>query len=162
MKFIPVILWITLLLSGCTSSSPGLTETPTYAYPPANNVAVQPTAVPAYPLPENSATAEKKEMQSGAVFLEGGDVSLSTEQPNKAFIHLFGSLPTPCHQLHSQISPPNEKQQIQVKVESQVPVGVVCAQVITVFDEQIDLGEYASGTYQFWVNGTQIGGFVIP
>jgi len=161
MKFLTVVLWIALLLSGCTSS-PGLAETPAYAYPPANTFAVQPTQLSAYPLPGNSATAETKEMQSGAVFLEGGDVSLSTDQPNKAFLHLFGSLPTPCHQLHSQISPPDAQHQIQVVLNSQVPVDMVCAQVITAFDDQIDLGEYASGTYQVWVNGTQIGGFVIP
>lgn len=73
---------------------------------------------------------------------------------------LRGMLPSPCHRLLITFDEPNTSNEIQIQALVAVDPEMICAQVLTDFEEVVSLGSYATGaTYTVWINGTQVAEF---
>jgi len=68
--------------------------------------------------------------------------------PPQVSLTLAGDLPTPCNQLRTEVSPPDEENRILVDVYSVVEPNQVCVQVLEIFEESIDLESFPTGHYQ--------------
>lgn len=64
-----------------------------------------------------------------------------------------GELPTPCHGLSTHVTPEADGQVAVVMTVTQPPADTVCAQVIEPFEEILDLGAFAPGTYTLLLDG---------
>jgi hypothetical protein len=57
------------------------------------------------------------------------------------------------------VSDPDELNRINIEVYSVADADVICVQVLEPFEETVSLGSFASGTYQVYINGEEIGEF---
>lgn len=110
----------------------------------------------ASPAPWQPAPSDKN-LERGEVFLQSTDIRTLESLPPQFMLSLKGSLPTPCHQLRVQVSPPDAQNEIQVEVYSLVDPQEICIQMLQDFEVNIPLGSFASGRYQVVVNGEQVG-----
>lgn len=95
----------------------------------------------------------------GNVFINEASLVIRESFPPQISLALSGDLPTPCHELRVEIGSPDQDNKIMVDVYSVVDSNVACTQVLESFQEQIDLGTFASGHYSVWVNGELAGEF---
>ncbi len=136
-----------LLFSACAP-----TETP----PPSPT----PTRAPATPVPQPYAPQpEDSSLKRASVFLESIDLLPVIGAP-EVRLHLSGNLPTPCHALRVEISPPDAANAIAVSVYSVVDPDLMCEDVLRRFDVTVSLGEYPPGRYTVFVNGARVGDFL--
>jgi hypothetical protein len=91
--------------------------------------------------------------------MENSSVVVIPSQPAETRLELSGSLPDPCHELRVVVSPPDDKNNIKVKVYSVTDPTMICITVIKPFTATIPLGNYASGRYTVDVNDTRVGQF---
>jgi hypothetical protein len=101
-------------------------------------------------------------MDRGSVFIDSAEVVLMESDPVQIRLLLQGNLPTPCHQLRAEVSPPDDQNRIMVDVYSLVDPEVVCTQVLEPFEAGIPLGAYVEGDFSVSVNGDQVGTFDLP
>ena len=95
----------------------------------------------------------------GEVFIDAAD-SLSMDSfPPQYSLTLKGSLPTPCHELRVAYDEPDSDNRINLDTYSVADPNVVCAQVLTPFEESVYLGSFPGGHYTVWVNGVQVAEF---
>lgn len=66
-----------------------------------------------------------------------------------------GDLPTPCHGLSSHVGPLADGQVTVVMTVTQPDADTMCAQVITPFEETLDLGSFAPGDYVMLLGGVE-------
>jgi hypothetical protein len=124
------------------------------AYPPAGAPAAMPQ--PYQPMPEDA------QMQQGEVFLDSAQITTAESMPPQHMLHLTGNMPTPCHLLRVEVSPPDAQNKIAVKVYSVVPKDQACTQVLAPFDGTVQLTGLASGTYTVVVNDQPAGEITVP
>jgi hypothetical protein len=105
--------------------------------------------------PLSSDTAFKR----SSVFIETIDLLVMESFPPQISLQLTGSLPTPCHQLRVKTNPPDAENRIDIEVYSVVNPGMMCAQVLSPFDANVQLGSFPVGHYSVWINGEKIGEF---
>ncbi len=162
----------TPLLPGPVSSpvSPQAT-TPTHqAYPAAPTGAAtapgpasaQPSAYPALPLALTPGAPYGKEGKViGNAFVEEAGARYDTAN-GRLIITVAGYLPTPCHTLQTQVTPPDDQKNIRVQVFSLVDPSQICTQVTHPYETSLPLDKPPSGTYKVWVNDKSIGDVVVP
>lgn len=168
------------LLSACAEPS-GMPTEPGVAYPLAPTVPPKTGfTAPPYPLPTQELSPEApitepypisgemytvpvtpipgdENMIQGTVFIEGSDIITMESFPLQYAIAISGNLPTPCHQLRSKVSQPDDQNRINVEVFTLTKPNEMCIQVLKPFEAVIPLGSYPSGKYTIWLNGKQIG-----
>ena len=93
----------------------------------------------------------------GNVYLDSTEIVLRESYPVQAVLLIRGSLPTPCHELKVEVSPPDDQNRILVSVYSLSDPNQVCIQVLEPFEETAELGRFTQGTYSVWVNGEPVG-----
>ncbi len=81
--------------------------------------------------------------------------------PPAYLLKIIGSLPTPCHQLRTDVGLPTLDNRIHVQVYSVVDLKRVCPQVVQPYQTTVSLGSYVRGTYIVLVND-QIVGQITP
>ena len=100
-------------------------------------------------------------MKRGSVSLDSKSVTYDAAH-KQAVLNLSGSLPTPCHQLKTEVSKPDAQNRIDVSVYTLVNPALMCTQVIKPFEAAVPLGQLASGRYTVYVNNAQVGEVTIP
>ncbi len=145
MKYIIYSLLIVYLLAACAPSGPS-PNAPVSSGDPATPGSEMPPR-PSLPLPEDTA------LERGPAFLDSADLLVLESFPPQYMLSLAGSLPTPCHQLRVNVSPPNAENVIVVTVYSLVDPEVMCIQVLQAFNENINLGSFPPGKYSVQIDG---------
>jgi hypothetical protein len=117
-----------------------------------------PAPQPWEPHPDDAA------LTRGEAFLDAAELLILESFPLQIRLRLAGALPTPCHALRVAVAPPDANNVIAVEVYTVVDPEMICAQVLTEFDDSIPLGsfptaEHPSGTYKVLVNGEPAGEF---
>lgn len=156
-----------LLLTACIAyrpdSPPGLnrpdTDKPVAATPiPLDEV----TAVPLEPVEPD---VDAKAGPVAPVYINETNLNIMESYPIQLSLSVSGELPTPCHELHMNVAPPNADNEIHIDVYSQVPdADLMCVQVMEPFDTNlsIDVSGLADGTYSVFVNKELVGTFSYP
>lgn len=111
---------------------------------------------PSLPLPEDTT------LERGPAFVDSAEVLILESFPPQYMLSLAGSLPTPCHQLRVNVSPPDAENVIVVTVYSLVDPNMICIQVLQSFAENINLGSFAPGKYAVQIDGGPILEFDAP
>ena len=101
--------------------------------------------------------AAQSEGERGGVYLDSLEIIQRESYPVQIALVLQGSLPTPCHELRTEVAQPDEQGRIVVDVYSLVDPDEVCIQVLQPFEETVELGSYTQGTFTVWVNGEMVG-----
>jgi hypothetical protein len=91
----------------------------------------------------------------GPVYLDSVEVLLLESYPVQVRALVKGSLPTPCHSLDWEVSGPDDAGRITLDLYSTAEDGAVCVQVLEPFEESIDVGSFASGSYVLVVGGVE-------
>ncbi|MGH2606114.1 MAG: hypothetical protein ACRDG5_05945 [Anaerolineales bacterium] len=103
--------------------------------------------------------AAQSEGEQGGVYLVSMEIIQRESYPVQVALVLQGSLPTPCHELRTDVAEPDEQGRIVVDVYSLFDRDEMCIQVLQAFEETVELGSYTQGTFTVWVNGEQVGEF---
>ena len=156
-----------LFLAACEFALPG-TGTPSPG--PDQPVGVTPagTGTAAQPTSTGSPTSTTAPGSGGGVrsevYIEGAELEVAESYPVQVYLHVWGNTPTPCHKLKYEISDPDEFNRIDVEMWTEADPGVVCIQVLSPFDEriQIPMQGQADGRYEVWLNGEYVGEFDYP
>ena len=101
----------------------------------------------------------EEKMKRGEATINGSEVLLLESYPVQARLSLKGTLPTLCHHLRAQVSPPDADSRIQVELYSLYDPDEICIQVLQAFETTIPLGSLPDGDYTVWLNGVQVGKF---
>jgi len=141
-----------------------LPETPTPDLPSAPEPIplLQPTPVDDQPMPTKEPgmlPAIPAGTNRGNIYLDEISLILRESSPVQVAIYVSGSLPTPCHDFHADIQPPDEENRIFVELYSTSDPNVICIQVLEPLDTTIELGTFPAGKYSVWVNSEKIGEF---
>ena len=100
-------------------------------------------------------------MKRGSAAIDSQNVAYDAAQ-KQPVLALSGSLPTPCHQLQTEVSKPDAQNRIQVSVYTLVNPNTICTQVIKPFEKAVPLGALPPGTYTIYVNNAQVGEVTVP
>jgi hypothetical protein len=95
----------------------------------------------------------------GNVYLDSTELLTLESFPLQFTLVFKGNLPTPCHQLHVEVGPPDADNRINVDVYSVVQTDMACVQVLEPFEQNLPLGSFPAGHYTLWVNGELIAEF---
>ena len=145
---------IAFTLSAC---GPGTHVPPTANIEPSSTPqASRPTPSP---IPSATSTPTDSNLVRGNVFLDSTELLTLESSPLQFTLALKGNLPTPCHQLRVDISPPDSENKVVVDVYSVVKADEICAQVVEPFEENVPLGSFPAGHYTLWVNGQKVAEF---
>ncbi len=173
-----VMMFMLLALNACAGQpSPAATEVPK-AYPtnveaPAYPAPAEPGLAypypiqPAYPAGDMQAmpqpympAAEDANMSRGEAFIDSVEVLAQNGGPLK--LAMAGNLPTPCHQLRVEVTPPDAQNKITVSVYSVAPSGENCTQVLAPFQAEVALPTIGAGKYSVVVNDQPAVEFQVP
>ena len=145
-----MLLCFTLLLSACLAQ-PTPEPTPTTSGP----IVINPEENPYAPKPEDLG------MTQAGVILTSLDLSELVEvTPLRTQLTILGSMPSVCNELRIKVNPPNAAYQILIEIYSIVNPNRNCENVFQQFETSILLGEYSTGQYSIWVNGSFVGDIV--
>ena len=151
-----IVLLLMLIMAACTPAGNAVTPPPDTAVtsPPEDNMPTnEPFESPFAPKPGD------EQLIRGEVYLDEASLLIRESFPPQIVVVLRGNLPTPCHELRAEISPPDQENKIEVDVYSVIDPDTVCTQVLEPLDEQLELGTFPSGHYSVWVNGQLAGEF---
>ena len=95
----------------------------------------------------------------GNIYLDSTELLTLESFPLQFTLVLKGNLPTPCHQLHLEVTPPDSKNRINVDVYTVVQTDMACVQVLEPFEQNLPLGSFPAGHYTLWVNGELVAEF---
>jgi hypothetical protein len=130
--------------------------------------AAEPTATAAGPIilvAEENPYAPKPgdtSLQRAGLILTSIDLSDRTDlTPARVGLHILGSLPSICHELRMEMSPPNRQYQIFIEVYSVVNLNLDCENVFQQFEADILFGMFSPGRYTVWMNKGYIGDFIV-
>lgn len=145
-----ILLALLLTLSACAG---GMEE-------PVNNdepVSSEPPSVP--PTGTSAPILSLDSFERSVVYLDSVELLTMESHPLQFSLELAGNLPTPCHQLRVDVSPPDADNKVIVEVYSVVDPGVMCTQVLKPFELNHPLGSFPEGKYTLWVNGEMVAEF---
>jgi hypothetical protein len=131
-RFTFILLTLLLALSAC---APSMEE-------PVNNDTPVSSDDPATPRPEEPVLVPENGLMRGNVYIDSTDLLMMESYPLQFMLQITGNLPTPCHQLRVEVSPPDAQNK-----------------VLEPFDTNISLGSFPAGKYTLWVNGEMIAEF---
>jgi hypothetical protein len=143
------------LLASCAPLSQAATgpDTAVTSPPGANMSTHEPPSNPFAP------QAADKDLIRGNVYLDDSSLVIRESFPPQVSLAIRGNLPTPCNHLRAEIGAPDQQNQIAVEIYSVTDPDRVCVQILSPFEESIDLGTFPTGHYSVWVNGEMAGEF---
>jgi hypothetical protein len=144
-----VILTLTLALSAC---APSMEESVNSDTPVSSDD-------PATPRPEEPVLVPENGLMRGNVYIDSTDLLTLESYPLQFVLQITGNLPTPCHQLRVEVSPPDVQNKVMVDVYSVTDPAMMCIQVLEPFDKNVSLGSFPAGKYTLWVNGKMVAEF---
>lgn len=153
-----ILLLLMLFLAACTSQ-PGPVDSPTVppdtavTSPPEDMPTNEPDADPLAPKPGDA------DLTRGNVFINEMGLLIRESYPPQIALTISGDLPTPCHELRVVVSEPDAENKINVEAYTVTDPDMVCTQVLSSFQQQIELGSFPAGHYTVWVNGELAGEF---
>jgi hypothetical protein len=100
---------------------------------------------------------EDVNLETGEAFINATDILTMESYPPQFAVMVSGAMPTPCHELRVEVSEPDQKNQIHVKIYSINDPSKMCIQVLESFETNVPLGTPPPGTYQVILNGDEIG-----
>ena len=154
MRFRKLLLLMLLVVScGPQPQATSAPDTPVTSVPGDNMSTNEPPLNPFAP------QAGDKDLLRGNVYLDESSLVIRESFPPQISLSISGNLPTPCNSLRAEVSPPDPENKIAVDLYSVTDPDKVCIQVLTPFDESIDLGTFPTGHYSVWVNGAMVGEF---
>jgi hypothetical protein len=126
---------------------------------PMNNDTPVSSDDPATPRPEEPLLLPENGLIRENVYIESTELLTMESYPLQFMLSISGSLPTPCHQLRVDVSPPDANKKIMVDVYSVTNPEAMCIQVLEPFDTNVALGSFPAGKYTVWVNGEMVAEF---
>jgi len=149
------ILLLLILLVSCAPQAQATTEPDTaVTSPPGANMSDnEPPANPFAP------QAGDQDLVRGQVYLDQSSLIVRESFPPQISLALSGNLPTPCNFLRVEVNEPDSENKIAVDVYSLADPDTMCVQVLSPFEESIDLGTFPTGHYSVLVNGEVAGEF---
>jgi len=123
-----------LLLAGCDHDSGKSSDTYDYAPRPSDD-----------------------QLSRGPATIDSAELLILESYPPQYNLQLAGTLPTPCHAWRAAVAPPDAAKQIDVEVYSVVDPGIICIQVIEVFEGVVAIPTPPPGRYTVRVNDQSIG-----
>lgn len=166
---------LSLLLAACqsagTPASTAGTGTGT-----ATPVGAAPLAATAYPADEQNPAPQSADLSGaypilpgdenkagGSFYADQYELDPNASDPAKTDLIAVGSLPTPCNEIRAFVNPPNEKQEIFVRVYSVADKDKVCTQVLQPFEGVVTtLTGFPAGKYIVYANDQQVGEVILP
>jgi len=102
--------------------------------------------------------------ETGQVFISSAELLIMESYPVQVALSVNGELPTPCHDLVSEVEAADEDNRIYVSVASQFDSSEACIQVLEAFSTQMNIGMQGAsdGIYSVWLNGELVGEFSYP
>lgn len=152
MRFRKLVL-LMLLVASCAPQATSAPDAPVTGVPGDNMSTNEPPTNPFAP------QSGDKDLMRGNVYLDESSLVIRESFPPQISLSMSGNLPTPCNSLRAEVSPPDPENKIAVDLYSVTDPNKVCIQVLTPFDESIDLGTFPTGHYSVWVNGEMVGEF---
>jgi hypothetical protein len=101
-------------------------------------------------------------MQRVLVTPAAAEVLLLESFPVQVKLEISGELPNPCARLGWSVMPGDDQGRIQVALYVDEPTEAACIQVVAPYSQSIPLGSFERGSYGVFVNGQQVGEFVLP
>ena len=101
-------------------------------------------------------------MQRALVTPATAEVLLLESFPVQVRLEITGELPNPCSRLGWAVTPGDDQGRIQVALFVDEPTEAACIQVVAPYAESIPLGAFERGSYAVFLNGQQVGEFVLP
>jgi hypothetical protein len=150
------IIWLVMLLIiSCAPQTQAMSspDTPVTSPPEGVMPTNEPILNPFAPLPGD------EKLTRGNVYLNDPGLMIRESSPPQISLSIDGDLPTPCNKLRVKTNAPDQDNKIMVDVYSLIDPDKVCIQVLQPFQENIDLGKFATGHYSVWVNGKMAGEF---
>ncbi len=89
------------------------------------------------------------------VYIESTEIGYLESYPVQVVLVVRGSLPTPCHEIDSEVHADDEG--VDVLIWSVADPDQVCAQVLEPFEVSIPLGAFESASLPLFVNGVEVG-----
>lgn len=156
-----------LLLTACIAYRP---ENPPDLGVPDLDQPVEATPIPvdeatAVPLEPVEPDVDGKAGPVAPVYINDINLNIMESYPIQLSLYVNGELPTPCHELHMSVAPPNADNEIHIDIYSQVTdEDLMCVQVMEPFDTNlsIDVSGLGDGEYSVFVNGELVGTFSYP
>jgi len=149
-KTLLFLLALSVALAACGPGS----MTPTDPGVPASSETPQAPATPPYSRPPGDVNFSR-----GEAYIDSVELLTMESFPLQFSLALKGALPTPCNQLRVQVSPPTDKNIIDVQVYSVIDPAMTCTQVLAPFEVNIPLGSFPPGHYEVLVNDGQAAEF---
>ncbi len=108
--------------------------------------------------------ADTTDPETGTVIVSHAELLIMESNLVQVALAVSGDLPTPCHDLMSDVVGPDEEANIQVTVSSRSGDSEACLQVLEPFSEQIPIEMLGAdeGYYSVWLNGDWVGDFSYP
>lgn len=124
-----------------------LSEQPIVGMPPTPDPPLDPGVVePQVVLASAFITAVEVELMGGGI----------------ARFTLTGDVPTPCHEVRTELLPPNPEREVFLEVYSAAPLDQMCIQVMSPFTAEHQLDRLGAGNYTLVIAGTEVTPFTIP
>lgn len=117
---------------------------------------VQSDGIPPSPL---DPLPNEEKMVRGNASVQSSSLQIMESYPLQIVLHLEGTLPTPCHHLRATVEGPDKENRIKVDVFTMIDPEVICIQVISPFNVNLNLGSFPDGDYTVWMNDIQVGEF---
>jgi len=159
MRYLSILL-VCLFVVGCGSSpiaysTPGKNPDATTLSETSDVLNPQETIMPNLYFPKEI----DSKLSRSIVYLDSIQINVMESYPLQFSLQMLGSLPTPCHQLRVNITPPDKDKRILIDVYSIVNPENMCVEMLEDFDVTIPLGSFPSGHYSIWVDGSQVSEF---
>lgn len=149
-KILLISISVIILLAGCTPATP---------QPPTEEPGMDEPVSSDTPLPPQTPSPVDLSQPRGMVYLASSELLTMESYPLQFSLALKGSLPTPCHELHIEMKPPDAQNKIAVGVYSTADPNMICVQALAPFEKNFPLGSFSAGHYTLWVNGKQVAEF---
>lgn len=88
-------------------------------------------------------------------YVDSVEILLLESYPVQVRALVRGNLPTPCHSLGWEVSGPDAVGRITLEIYSTSDPDTICAEALESFEESIDVGSFASGSYVLVVDGIE-------
>lgn len=156
-RLVGQVVLVLLMLAACMPVQP-MPDAPVVVLPDA---AAKPESSPTVQEPQPSLPPKNEDaaLLRAPAYVQFAELLLLESYPPRVVLKLGGNLPTPCHQLRTEIKPPDAENRIAVDVYSVVDPAQICIQVLAAFESNLELGSFPAGHYSVWVNGKKVGEF---
>lgn len=156
-RLVGQVVLVLLMLAACMPVQP-MPDAPVVVLPDAT---AKPEPSPAVQEPQPSLPPKNEDaaLLRASAYVQSAELVSLESYPPRVVLKLRGNLPTPCHQLRTEIKPPDAENRIEVDVYSVVDPDQICIQVLAAFESNLELGSFPAGHYSVWVNGKKVGEF---